>query len=320
MFTVLVVTYNTDITKLLITLKSIVLQKYRPIQIVISDDGSKNNNFDKVRDFFDEYNFTEYELVANKKNQGTVKNFLSGLSAVKGKYVKIISGGDALYNEDTVGKLNSFMEENRVEGCFGLLQGYQSLGGGNIKLTNFNSPFDIEAYRKNNDKAIKKNLVLYSDNTCGAAICFEKNYGIEYLERIVDYVVYEEDIFQVLSAIEDRRLHFLDEYIIWYEKGEGVSSKTNSRFQELLKKDVDSFYDRLSVDFAKNPLVKKRNKVKGLYKLNNLYIRTILRFFVNPDAIRYLMSHYIQVLTGKHHPVRNDTGFLEDKEFWKGLY
>lgn len=320
MFSVLVVTYNTDFNKLLITLKSIVLQKYRPVQIVISDDGSKENNFENVHQFFKEYGFTEYELVSHDKNQGTVKNILSGLEAVKGKYVKIISGGDALYDENTVEKIDAFMKSNNAEGCFGLLQGYHSLGNGKIKLTNFNSPFDIEVYRKNKDKVIKKNLVLYSDNTCGAAICYEREYCKEYLERIADYVVYEEDIFQVLSAIENRRLQFLDDYIVWYEKGEGISTKKNTRFQELLRQDVDRFYDKLSEEFADNSMVKKRNMVKGLYKINNLYVRTILRFFVNPDAIRYLLSHYIQVVLGKHHPVRNNTGFLECEEFWNGLF
>jgi len=319
MFSVLVVTYNTDLKKLLITLKSILLQNHKSIQIVVSDDGSKENHFEHVRDFFKQYNFTEYELVGHENNQGTVRNILSGLEAVKGKYVKIISGGDALYDENSVSKISSFMDKTKAEGCFGLLQGYQITEDGTIKKTNFNSPFDIEAYRNNDNKKIEKNLVLYSDNTCGAAICYEREYCREYLSRISEYVKYEEDIFQVLSAVEGRRLQFLDEYIIWYEKGEGVSTKKHSKFQELLREDVDRFYDRLCEDFSDNKFVKKRKRVKALYKINNVYIRTLLRFFVNPDAIRYLVSHYIQSATGKHHSKCESKGFLDTKEFWKGL-
>lgn len=96
---VLVLTYNPDKEKLFLTLKSILLQKGIRFQIVLADDGSEINFFNCVKEYFDSINFTNYALVANPINRGTVMNAWSGIKLCEGKYVKFISPGDLLYGE-----------------------------------------------------------------------------------------------------------------------------------------------------------------------------------------------------------------------------
>ena len=47
-FTVLIVTYHPDWKKLLVTLDSVMAQPFKDYEIVVSDDGSEENCFDKI--------------------------------------------------------------------------------------------------------------------------------------------------------------------------------------------------------------------------------------------------------------------------------
>ena len=78
---VLVLSYNSDIDKLYLTLKSIIKQKIDDFEIVVSDDGSKDNHEQELAEYFKQNDFSNYKLVMNEQNRGTVQNILSGLKA-----------------------------------------------------------------------------------------------------------------------------------------------------------------------------------------------------------------------------------------------
>lgn len=318
-FTVLVITYNSDVHKALLTLLSVIRQRFTEFEIVIADDGSRDNHFSQIQEFFERNKFTRYKLVANQKNQGTVKNILSGLRIAEGSYVKFISAGDALYDENTLKNVYDYMEQNQYTCCFGLLQGYQRDSEGKIKKVRYFHPFDMLAYRRKDAKRITKNLVLYSDNVCGAAICYEREFALEYMQRIQKEVVYEEDIFQVLAAVEGRPVQLYDAYMIWYEIGAGITTKKHSEFEELIRKDVERFYKELYRQHQDNSFVKKRFRLLKLYRIKNLYVRTLLRFFVNPDALRYVIDTMLQRKSGAHARDTGGRGFLEQEGFLKEL-
>lgn len=318
-FSVIVLTYHSKLEKIFLTLQSLIMQDFDEFEIILTDDGSAENHFSQIREFFAERNFSDYRLLAHSQNQGTVKNLLSGLRAAAGKYAKAISAGDALYDRDTLKKLYRFLSEHQIEGCFGLLEGYRFDQENRVRRVKYYHPFDIQAYRKKDAKRIQKNLILYSDNVCGAAICGTVAFETEYLEKIQKYVKYEEDIFQVLSAVEGRELQLYDDYMIWYEIGEGVSTKKRSEFEELLRIDVEKFYRMLYQKFREKPYVKKRFFLQRFYVIRNLYLRTILRFFVNPDAINYLIRSALQRKRGMHRASHPSKGLLEQREFWEGL-
>lgn len=312
---VLVLSYNSDIDKLYLTLKSIIKQKIDDFEIVVSDDGSKDNHEQELAEYFKQNDFSNYKLVMNEQNRGTVQNILSGLKACEGEYVKPISSGDCLYAEDTLTRLYDFMKADSLDYCHGLIRGYHRLEDGSIQYIPYSHPFDIEAYRKRDMDKITRNLVLYSDNTCGAGICYEKKFFIHYMNLISEVVKYEEDIFQVVAAVENRKVALFDDYIVWYEIGLGVSTNKKSKIYDLLAKDVDGLYRKLYDWHPENKYVKKRYKMLPLYNIKNLYVRTMLRFFVNPDAIRYLFSSYYQRLTGKHMNKAAAPGFLDQEAF-----
>lgn len=313
-FTVLVITYNAIWDKLRLTLASILEQSIDDFEIVIADDGSKDNLKNQIENFFEEHQYSHYQLIMNSKNQGTVKNIISGLRVASGKYVKFISAGDLLFHQDTLKSIYQYMEEHHSGSCFGLLQGYRLKEGRFVKIS-FPHPFDIQSYRKNKRDRIVKNLVLYSDNVCGAAISYELNYAREYMARVQEHVRFEEDIFQVLAAVEGRGVDFLDEYVVWYEVGDGISTQKNASFEKMLQEDVDQFYRALYEKYPDIPCIKKRYQLLGLYRIHNLYLRSFLRFFVNPGAIWYVISSMVQRYMGCHNKKTELIGFLERKDF-----
>ena len=55
---VLVLSYNSDIDKLYLTLKSIIKQKIDDFEIVVSDDGSKDNHEQELAEYFKQNDFS----------------------------------------------------------------------------------------------------------------------------------------------------------------------------------------------------------------------------------------------------------------------
>jgi glycosyltransferase involved in cell wall biosynthesis len=312
-FSILVVTYNPVWEKLCLTLDSVLKQTFADYEIVISDDGSKDNCFPQLRQYFAEHKFERYVLVPHEKNQGTVKNLISALTHAQGKYVRDFGPGDAFYNEHTLQRVYDFLESHQYEGCFGLMRGYCRRKDGTIQYTEFPHPFDLAAYQKQDMGRIVKNLVMYRDNASGACTCYTREYYLEYLKRICGTVIYAEDIFQVMAGLDGRALQFFPEYLVWYEADMGVSTKKKSSFAELLALDVEHFYGLLQRDYPNDPYVKRQRKVLGLYKIRNLYLRTMVRFFVNPDAVVYLLRHIWQQKTGAYAPQHAESGFLDSE-------
>ena len=69
---VIVLTYNSGLDKVFKTLNSILCQKNVRVEIVISDDGSTNDNFNAIKQYFISNHFHEYVLTKSKQNMFTI--------------------------------------------------------------------------------------------------------------------------------------------------------------------------------------------------------------------------------------------------------
>lgn len=310
-FSVIVVTYNTIWDKLKLTLDSIIRQSFDSFEIVMADDGSKEDIYDKVERYFAENNFSRYTLVKNKQNQGTIKNLLSGLDKAQGRYIRMFGPGDLFYDENSLSGVYKFMNETGCEGCFGIMRGYYIDKNGKIATRPYTFPFDLKAYRKCDDEKIIKNLTLFADNVSGASMCLTHEYMDEYLNRLAGKVVYLEDVFQVMAALDGRRLQFYDEYLILYEDSVGMTRAKNSSFKQLLKKDNNTFYEMLFEQYSHNKLVRKRKGLHKIYQIDNPYIRMIVSAFKNPSVVGWLLGHYIDVACHRYDKP-NKRNFLEE--------
>ena len=94
---VVVITYNSA-QYVLETLNSIKEQSYSNIELIISDDCSKDKTVEICRDWLAENKekFVRTELITVEKNTGTSANINRGIKASKGKWIKSIAGDDCL--------------------------------------------------------------------------------------------------------------------------------------------------------------------------------------------------------------------------------
>lgn len=97
---IIVITYNSGAT-VLETLDSIRRQTYGHIELIVTDDASRDDTVDKVRGWLDVHAsvFSASVLVTAPTNGGISANFNRGLARVGGEYIKIIAGDDLLTDD-----------------------------------------------------------------------------------------------------------------------------------------------------------------------------------------------------------------------------
>jgi alpha-1,3-rhamnosyltransferase len=104
------------------TLESIFNQTYGNIELVISDDCSKDNTIEIVQKWCEEERvkerFTAIKIVTVPKNTGVSANCNRAISASKGEWIKFIAGDDILLPTCIEDNLN-FVREN-TNANFGL--------------------------------------------------------------------------------------------------------------------------------------------------------------------------------------------------------
>jgi len=98
-FAVVIVSYNSSET-IISTLESVKAQTYKPLEVIISDDGSKDDTVEVCNKWIRKNEDKAYsiKIVTTSKNNGLAKNFNRGVGAVSEKcnWIKIIAGDDML--------------------------------------------------------------------------------------------------------------------------------------------------------------------------------------------------------------------------------
>ena len=119
---VIIVTYNSA-DYVLDALESVKEQTYDNIELIVSDDCSKDDTVQICGKWLEanKTRFVNYALITIEKNTGTSANCNRGLAACKGEWFKLFAGDDALCPnciEDFVGYVNENAEAKFVLGDF----------------------------------------------------------------------------------------------------------------------------------------------------------------------------------------------------------
>ena len=107
---VVVITYNSAAT-VIETLESIKDQSYGRLELIITDDCSKDNTIEKCSSWLkaNAQRFVHSELLTVPKNTGTSANVNRGIKKCKGEWIKQIAGDDRLLKsciQDNVNFIN----------------------------------------------------------------------------------------------------------------------------------------------------------------------------------------------------------------------
>lgn len=274
---VILCTFNSDLNKIILSLKSIINQKFESFELIVADDGSDENNFFQLKEYFIKNHFLNYKLLETEFNRGTVLNIYDALDQAEGKYIKTLGAGDLLYNENCLRDIWNFMEKNNALVAFGKVMGYQMKDKSTVlSIEEFITPKCIKAYKyRYKYLKIKRILLMAGDWISGISLVYEKNHFKIFLDYIVNKVIYTEDIITAVYALKEIRIFYIDTFVVWYEMGTGISTSNSKIWEERLLNDHCEFYKELTRLYPKNIYIKysyllrilRKNKLNILSKI-----------------------------------------------------
>lgn len=281
-FSVIILCYNPNIEKLKSTIISIVKQVDVSFEIVIADDGSSTNYKEEIKKWVDDKNFgLNFKYCFAEKNKGTVWNYYNGLKHSSGEYIKPISPGDYLLNQHSLKTYkNAFLESNDV--VFSDSAYYFD----DHIVVNKTIPSSKKIFTT---KKLKKEYCYYGEYFVGATIAVKKQKLLEILENALGVAIFSEDLFTMLfSFFENYNIKGIDEELVFYEYGEGIS--TTNKGRDRLIRDNENVYDYFINKYVNDPLTKKMRILADLKSHNNV-AKLFIMVFSTPDYfIRFVFS------------------------------
>lgn len=230
---VVMATYYPVLEKCLFTLESVISQKNIDLELVIVDDGSADNLFCKIEGYLCENGFNRFKLIEHKENQGTVKNYFDGIKAASGKYVKLISPGDALFSEDTLSEWLDFINESGRRWSFAEAVFYLNEDGNKHIIEAPSLPRVVECYKNGIEETCRWNYVVLEDVALGAALLSERELLLQYLERFIGVSKYAEDVAFAAMMFDGILPAYFERKVIFYEYGTGVSTGEKKWIQKI---------------------------------------------------------------------------------------
>lgn len=86
-------------------LDSVFIQNYPNIELLITDDASKNFDEKKITEYIKKHkkkNIKNFKILVNEKNIGTTKTLNKALKASTGEYIQFFAADDALYDKNVI--------------------------------------------------------------------------------------------------------------------------------------------------------------------------------------------------------------------------
>lgn len=290
----MICTYNPDIEHLKYAINSALLQNNVSLQIVITDDCSKDFAAEQIIDYFEEKGFHDFTICRLPDNKGTVKNFRYGLSYCKGTFVRGLSPEDYIYGRDTLRKWIDFTLEHNAVVSFS-----------NVICYRFENEDIIPVKRKANPQTISNyykgcwgyNYLVFNDICVGAGMLVKKD-TIDCYTRLLEdnHVIYAEDNSYRLMAMRRESMVYYDQPTALYEVGNGMSTSNSDVWRKRLSKDWDHT-DEIMLEWARNmnenDFLKKYFKriVEARYITNRLH-RKISHLLV-PGYLMYWIKEHI---------------------------
>lgn len=240
---VVVVSYNAEDT-VLETLNSVLNQTYQNVELVLSDDCSKDNTVEVARKWFDE-NSAAFKggahMLTAEKNQGVCANFNKAIRSAKGEWIKIIAADDILLPNccaDYINFVNHHTEAHFVTGNIDVYN--ESFNEGNLleKGKQAAPPSVYELTVKEQLRIAAKAMIV-----SGAAVFYSKTLFDDINGYNEEYPF--EDWPSVISALEHGyKIYHLCKSTVGYRYHSSLSNKSGKLFNIIFRRKIRLFFKR----------------------------------------------------------------------------
>lgn len=227
---VVVVVYNSSRT-IIDTLNSIAGQSYSDIELIITDDYSKDDTLFVVEKWISQHkgSFRRVELIKADKNSGVTANASRGVECSCGEWIKIIAGDDILKPNAIERFVN---EASSVDGevFFSRMELFSDDSSKSV-------PASILSYYDRAYKILRQNLsakeqcdiIRYSNNFCPAPASFFSRKAFDSVGGFDLSIAMAEDMpLWIMITERGYRLNFIDEPLVEYRIGEGSVQRSSS--------------------------------------------------------------------------------------------
>lgn len=227
-------------------IESVVLQNREDIEIILINDGSKDNSLSICNKFKSNYNNI---IVINKLNSGTTDTILNGIKEAKGEYICFIDSDDTI-SSNYFNTLDKYTKEKYDIIIFDFLKKFKNCS---IKTKVNNISYgklkdnEVENLQKNYfdnfnnyslyrwDKVIKKDIIQKSAS-----------------EIKIKAIYFEDHIISFLNLLNANTIFYIEENLYFYRmRGNSVSHQVNDRiFKDLLdvEKEMENIAHRYNYD------------------------------------------------------------------------
>jgi len=100
-------------------LDSVIDQKYKNLEVIIVDDGSKDNSLLIAREYNKEYKWIK---VFSQQNCGASMVRNKAFSFAKGEYIQYLDADDCLHRDKIFFQIQKLQQENNTTLCFGICE------------------------------------------------------------------------------------------------------------------------------------------------------------------------------------------------------
>lgn len=236
---VIVVTYNSSkfVTE---TLDSIANQDYKEIELIISDDCSKDNTLEICKNWIDtnKSRFIDAKVIQTPVNSGICGNYNFAMQYVKGTVIKYIAGDDVLYHNCITSFVNAY-REGKHKIFFSSLRPFYMDGKKIVKCQTRGTGKEVFAGNSATEQLHKLFEVIYHA-TEGPTFFVETEAYKRLGGMDLKYPMLEDFPIALKFLYNGYTVGYIDEPLVLYREYPESVSKSNPKFASMF---LESLYD-----------------------------------------------------------------------------
>ena len=293
---IVIVTYNFE-KIILECLESVERQTYRNLEIIISDDCSKDETL-KICENWKKLNKKNFKIkiLSSLKNEGVTRNINKGVKIANGEWIKILAGDDLL-KEDAIEKFMQYKNLKEAEIIFSKAETFKIENNirtrGEIVPNKENEKFYMLSENEKLESLLENNNIVAPATIIRRKLLEKMNYFDERFRMVEDWP------FWIKLLKNNIKFYYYPIITVYYRKsnssisGKGVQGRINKLMYEFKKE----YYEYIYKNEVKSK-IKKWNKRMEILK-ETIIIKNNNKSCVLSQIVRFLDTRTLQKYINK---------------------
>ena len=219
------------------SIQSVIDQTYNNIELIIIDDGSKDNSISKIQEMIDscEQRFVRFEF-RSRPNKGLSATLNEAIEWCKGEYYSAIASDDIMLKDKTQIQVDFLEKNNDIAAVFG---GIKLIDSNNLEVGNRLSKSELYNFEK---------IIMHKHNLPAPTQLIR----LEAIRKVGGYNsnLFIEDWYMWLKISQDSGIFYLNQFFTLYRKHDDNMSKKLKKMQQGRLEVLSCFKDSIYYDKA----------------------------------------------------------------------